>query len=139
MAPVNRRRALQLVAGGSLAGLAGCVEVFDDEEPEPEPRPEDWCIDEYDEPVPEVYETAESINGIERDPDELRSRHDVGYQCHPMGFQLCANCRYFIPSKTGEPVGACAIVDGGVRSQDWCAVYEHTERLDEPPPLDPLE
>ncbi|MCU4751293.1 High potential iron-sulfur protein [Halobacteria archaeon AArc-curdl1] len=133
---------LQIGSTTSLLGLAGCAEFvgIEDEDPEPEPREPDWCIEEYDEPVPEAQETGESIDGIERDPDDLNSRYEVAYQCHPQGFQLCANCRYFIlPDDDDVPIGACAIVDGRVRSQDWCGLYEHTERLDEPPDPAPFD
>ena len=34
--------------------------------------------------------------------------------------------------------GACAIVEGIVRSQDWCALYQPTEDLAEFPHPDPL-
>lgn len=136
----SRRRILQTIGSASFAGFVGHPQLFGDEYDEPERRAPDWCIDEFDEPVPEVEETAESIDGIERDEDELNSRHEVGYQCHPQGYQLCANCRYFIPSQTTEPIGACAIVDGRVRSQDWCGLYEYTEQwLDEMPDPNPLD
>lgn len=137
----NRRRFLQIAAGASAVGLAGCQlldEPVDDEEP---PRPSDWCIEEFDVEVDDVFTTAESIDGIQRDPDDLTTREGAAYQCHPQGYQLCANCRYFIPGKpaeTGSGFGACAIVEGVVRSQDWCALYQETERLAEFPDPDPL-
>ena len=136
----NRRRVLQLMSGASVAALAGCALLEDDEEPS-ERRDPDWCIEENDVEVPEPLRTAESIDGIERDLDDLSGRVDAAYQCHPQGYQLCANCRFFIPGKpaeTGSGVGACAIVEGLVRSQDWCALYQETEDLDGFPSPDPL-
>lgn len=138
MAPPTRRQLLGLAGSSSLVGLAGCAQLLDDEVEEPERRPPDWCVEAYDVDVPDEEQTAESIDGIPRDLDELSPRQEVAYQCHPQGFQLCANCRYFITSRTGEPIGACAIVEGRVRSQDWCALYHETERLDERPSADPL-
>lgn len=134
---LSRRRLVQLVGTGSLVGLAGCL--GGDEAEQTQRRPDDWCIEEFDTDVADVERTAESIDGIPRDPDDLTARQDAAYQCHPQGFQLCANCRFFIPSKTNEAVGACAIVEGRVRSQDWCALYQHTERLSEPPSQNPFE
>lgn len=48
-----------------------------------EPRPSDWCIERYDQPVPDDERTAESIDNIERDQDDLHSQFDVAYQCSP--------------------------------------------------------
>lgn len=129
---------LALAVGSSLTGLAGCAQFLVEVE-EPEPRPPDWCVKKYDVEVPDEERTAESIDRIQRDPEELSARDTVAYQCHPQGYQLCANCRFWIPSRTDEPIGACAIVEGRVRSQDWCALYQETERLDERPDPNPLQ
>ncbi|MFO7926670.1 MAG: high-potential iron-sulfur protein [Halobacteriota archaeon] len=132
------------MGGTSIGATAGCLGFGGSPEEEEEPgRADDWCVEENDTDVPEAFLTAESINGIVRDPDELSSREEAAYQCHPQGYQLCANCRYFIPAKPGETddkrdVGACAIVEGRVRSQDWCALYQETEQLAEFPNPDPL-
>lgn len=138
-----RRRFLLTAGGVSMLGLAGCLGMDDTPTQEQSARSSDWCVEENDVEVPEVYRTAESINGIERDPDELTERESAAYQCHPQGYQLCANCRFFIPSKHaggGDEggAGACAVVEGIVRSQDWCALYQENEDLAEFPHPDPL-
>lgn len=135
----NRRRILGLVSSASVLGLAGCTGGTDGNGGERQTRPPDWCIEEFDVEVPPEERTAESIDGIQRDPDDLTAREDAAYQCHPQGFQLCANCQYFIPSTSSEPIGACAIVEGRVRSQDWCALYEATDRLPERPHANPRD
>ena len=123
-----RRRLLEMTVAASTLGLAGCLQ---DDVAEARPvRAADWCIEEYDVEVPESERTAESIDGIQRDPDDLRARGDVAYRCEPQNYQLCANCRFFIPSTTTEPIGACAIVEGRVQSQDWCGLYEPTKRIE---------
>ncbi len=138
------RRQFLLAAGGvSMFGLAGCLGADDPPTREQPARPSDWCVEVNDVEVPEVYRTAESLDGIPRDPDDLTERENAAYQCHPQGYQLCANCTYFIPGKHaggGDKggAGACAIVEGIVRSQDWCALYQPREKLAEFPHPDPL-
>lgn len=139
----SRRRFLLAAGGLSTFGLAGCLGADDQPTQQQPPRASDWCVGDNDVDVPEVYRTAESIDGIERDPDDLTARENAAYQCHPQGYQLCANCRFFIPGKHaggGDEggAGACAIVEGIVRSQDWCALYQPTEKLAENPHSDPM-
>lgn len=137
----NRRRVLQLIGGTSVAALAGCTQPDQYVHENIERRDPQWCIEENDVEVPEELRTAGSIDGIERDPDDLSGRQEAAYQCHPQGYQLCANCRFFIPGRPGETgsgVGACAIVEGLVRSQDWCALYQETEQLTDFPSPDPF-
>ena len=143
----RRRQFLQAASGASVAALAGCLGLGGsggnggEAEEEPETRASDWCVEENDIEVAEVYRTAESIGGVERNPDDLTGRESAAYQCHPQGYQLCANCRFFIPSKHSEGdagAGACAIVEGRVRSQDWCALYQQHPDIEEFPNPDPL-
>lgn len=140
----NRRRILQLMGTASVTALAGYAGLGGNsaEAATPDSRPSDWCVEEYGVEPPDVFRTATSIDGIERNPNDLSSREEAAYQCHPQGYQLCANCRFFIPGKPGEVgdgIGACAIVEGRMRSQDWCALYQETERLSEFPHPEPLE
>jgi hypothetical protein len=142
---IRRRRLLGLVGGASVTATAGCLGLVGspDNGEEPPGRADDWCVEENDIEVPEVFATAESIDGIARDPNDLTPRSEAAYQCHPQGYQLCANCRFFIPAKPGETddkndVGACAIVEGRMRSQDWCALFQETQDLAEFPNPDPL-
>jgi len=141
----RRRRFLRGVGASSVAALAGCLGLGEDDADAQAGvgRSDDWCVSENDVEVPDAYRTAESIDGIERDPDDLTDREGAAYQCHPQGYQLCANCRYFIPGKHeggGDEggAGACAIVEGIVRSQDWCALYQPREKLAEFPHPDPI-
>ena len=137
----DRRQLLRLMGGASIATLAGCTQSGENGQTGVETRDPDWCIEENDVEVPEAFRTAESIDGIQRDPNDMTPRAEAAYQCHPQGYQLCANCRFFIPGKpaeTGDGVGACAIVEGRVRSQDWCALYQETEELESFPSPDPF-
>lgn len=130
-----RRRFLRFAGVASIAGAAGCLGGSEDEGDDFGNRPDDWCLEELDETPPEDLRTAESIDGIERDPEDVRTKEEVAYQCHPEGEQLCANCRFFVPGD--GYFGACTEVDGEVRTQDWCAVYAPADRLDETPDPDP--
>ena len=126
----RRRQFLQAASGASVAALAGCLGLGGsggngdqggaEDEAETE-RASNWCVEENDIEVAEEYRTAESIGDVQRNPDDMTAREDAAYQCHPQGYQLCANCRFFIPSKHTEGdagAGACAIVEARVRSQD---------------------
>lgn len=137
----SRRRFLQLTGTASLVGIAGCLGKAE-HDPSADRAEGEWCLDELDEPVRESERTAESIDGVVRNPGELISKEDAGYKCGAMGAQLCANCHFFIPSKGNDMIGACALVAGRIRSQDWCARYQPTERLparDYLPERPPLE
>lgn len=131
----SRRRFLRLAGGASVVGLAGCIGT--EEAPTGDARPADWCLDELEDEVPEALATAESIDGIERDPENVRPKEDVAYQCSSEGYQLCANCQFFVPP-AGDYVGACTEVAGEIASQHWCGIYQPTERLEERPDNDPL-
>lgn len=137
MSKKSRRRFLQLSGTVSLAGVAGCIGGENGGHgKDVDERAPDWCLDELSDPVPEVFETAESVDGVQRNPDDLTSKEDAGYQCHNQGQQLCANCTFFIPAKpgeTGNKIGACTEVEGGIRSVDWCSLYSVADRLDETP------
>jgi hypothetical protein len=130
----KRRRFLQLASTASIGALVGCLGSGGGHgETAAETRPDDWCVEENNVEVPDALRTAESIDGIERNPDELNTREEAQYQCYPQGYQLCANCRFFIPGKpaeTGMGDGACAIVEGIVRSRDWCALYRENNDLE---------
>lgn len=129
--PISRRRVLGAATGVSFVGLAGCLTLTGTTDPPAE------APDDRDEPLPDGLETCESIDGIERDPDELQAKEDVGYQFHPAytggsGFiEMCANCRFFCPGRESAPVGGCTEVEGGIRSQDWCALWQPHEGLEE--------
>lgn len=73
--------------------------------------------------VPEAYRTATSIGGDERDPDGISSKDAAAYQESPSGDRQCSNCRYYIEDKNDDDVGACAIVEGEIEPDAYCARY----------------
>lgn len=77
-------------------------------------------------PVPEEYETATSIGGMERDPDNLQTKQALDYQSSPRNGQQCTDCRYWIEDKNGDGLGACAIVEGKIDPEGWCASFAPT-------------
>ena len=141
----SRRRFL--AAGGVLAvsALAGCSDDDDHRGPGPgnNDHHHDDTVDDgrhhddtFDDghhgeqrlgPVPEVYETATSLDGTVRDPDSLWSKRAVNYQSAPRDGRQCAGCRYYIPDKDGDGLGACAIVAGRIEPDGWCASYVSVE------------
>lgn len=129
---LTRRHLLGAVGSAAVVGTDGVRSAVDGTD-NPEPREEGWCLEHLTDTVPDDYETAEGIDGEERDPDELLGKEESAYQCHPRGRQLCANCTFFIPSSTIGFAGACTEIEGEVRSVDWCAVYQPVERLEEVP------
>jgi len=129
----TRRRLLRLAATGSLAGVAGCINT-----PPPngtimverEEQSVDWCLDDLEESVPEAERTAVSIDGLERQAqDSLTSKTDAGYVCGPQDGMLCGNCTFYIDDKTGDGIGACAVVQGQIRSVDWCGLWQPREKM----------
>lgn len=128
---ISRRRLLEATGSVSLAGLAGCVETTNSTAPE---RP----TDDRDAPLPEGAEECVSTMGEERDPAQVSAKEEVDYQFHPQytgasGFmEMCANCRFFCTAGSLDAeVGACTVVEGGVRSQDWCALWQPVDGLEE--------
>ena len=140
----SRRR--YLVATAGIAALTGCAGDTGggDETTEPggettepgeegEELPEGVSREEFDRgPVPEVYVSALSLGGEERDPDSLQSKSDVGFsefeeavenEAHQPG-SCCANCDDYIPDKNGDTFGACAAVEGYIDGADWCTIWE---------------
>ncbi|WP_425492159.1 high-potential iron-sulfur protein [Halovivax limisalsi] len=130
-APPSRRRLLYLAAGGSIAGLSGCLNLppADGELAHREP-PADYCLDDLEEDVPESERTSLSISGIDRKPPgELTSKQEAGYVCHAVDGNLCGNCRFYIDDKNGDAIGACTEVAGQVRSVDWCGLWAPREEI----------
>lgn len=131
-----------LVATAGVAALSGCTgepgddsggtdtEPPDDDEGE---RPEGVSQEEFERgPVPDVYVSATSLGGEQRNADDLAAKSDVGFSeyddalehsAHQPG-RCCANCADFIPDKNGDEFGACAEVEGYIDGADWCAIYE---------------
>lgn len=76
-----------------------------------------------DESVPSAYETATSIGGQKRDPNNLQSKDAVQYQDEPKNGQRCADCKYYIKDKNGDGLGACTIVKGKISPDGWCSSF----------------
>ena len=136
MSSSSRRRFVRRSGYVSLLALAGCLQRTSDEGSPTPTRADDWCLEELDSDVRDAYRTAESIDGIQREPDALLPKADAAYQCYPLGSEQCSNCRFFVPYRTAEDLGGCTEVEGEVRTMDWCARYEPTDRLDDAPSLD---
>lgn len=129
---LSRRQLLGAATAASLTGLAGCIDTTGTT-PIPEVREDD-----RDAELPEDATECISIDGFERDPEAVSAKEDVAYQFHPnytgaSGYvEMCANCRFFCTGGSlGAEVGACTAVEGGIRSQDWCALWQPVEVLEE--------
>ena len=48
-------------------------------------------------------------------------KEDVAYQDRPKAGKSCASCRQFSPTASGK--GTCAVVEGEVSANGWCAAY----------------
>lgn len=147
----TRRQLLQMAAAASATGLAGCLggSSGGGHGGTEEKEFSDAFYGSFDTPVPEGQENCVSQDGYERSPDGLSAKDSVAYQFHPRykeepGYgtnptQMCANCQFFCPAQppnenTSDIVGACAVVEGGIRSEDWCALWqpaEHISRLND--------
>ncbi len=47
----------------------------------------------------------------------------AGYQASPHAGQMCSKCSRFVAGKKPGAAGTCAIVDGAISPQGWCALY----------------
>ena len=134
-----------LVATVGIAALSGCTggtdggdggESGDDgeggEEHEEE-LPEGVSEEAFESgPVPDVYVTATSIGGEERNPDEVNTKAEVTFSEYDEALEnsghepgrCCANCHEFIADKNGDGFGACAGVEGYIDGADWCTIWE---------------
>ncbi len=45
------------------------------------------------------------------------------YHETPNGAMKCSNCRFFIPGKTPTADGTCQIVEGSIKPEGYCALY----------------
>lgn len=135
----SRRRVLRLTGTASALLLSGCSGVSPAASGGPasvldqDPDDATHCLDDLaTEEVSESERTAESIDGIQRDPDaDFTLKENAAYTCRKQGMQMCANCRFFVPSRDGDRVGACTVVAGEVRSTDWCGLYRPSSRFRE--------
>jgi hypothetical protein len=49
------------------------------------------------------------------------------YQSEPRDGQQCTDCRFYIPDKNGDGLGACAVVEGKIEPQAWCSSFVQYE------------
>jgi hypothetical protein len=115
----TRRRFLLLTAAGATTGLAGCGGTDGGDGADGGDGGDTPTL----EPVPADYRTATAQDGTERDPDSLSTKSAVNYQEEPNDGEQCSGCRFYIPDKNGDDVGACAIVEGKIDPAGWCASY----------------
>ncbi|MDG5777227.1 high-potential iron-sulfur protein [Haloarculaceae archaeon H-GB2-1] len=138
----TRRRFLHLTGVSALTGLAGCgggggdgnggeteTAMGDGEtetamgDGETETAMGDGETTAASDEVPEEYVTATSLGGTQRDPDGLSSKESVNYQSEPNEGNQCSGCQFYIEDKNGDGMGACAIVEGLIAPDAWCASY----------------
>lgn len=105
----SRRVVLHLLGAATLTGLAGCAGNSQNSE--------------LSGPVPKAYRTATSLGGMKREPDSLTSKENANYQSNSSGQSNCENCRYYIPEKNGDNLGACSLVEGDIEPKAWCSRY----------------
>lgn len=114
----NRRRFLVLAGASTAMAIAGCSGGGGS----------DGGTNTVDmSTVPPRYETANSIGGIQRDPDGLTAKEDVNYRSSPNSGEQCRGCQYYINDKNGDGFGACAIVAGKIDPKGWCVSYSAYE------------
>ena len=81
---------------------------------------------------PEAVGAATSngpVRGSDRSPTSTRRRRrrTVMYQSEPRDGQQCTDCRFYIPDKNGDGLGACAVVEGKIEPQAWCSSFVQYE------------
>ena len=63
-----------------------------------------------------------SLAGLPRKASAAKlQKEDVAYQDRPKAGRSCATCRQFSPTAAGK--GTCAVVEGEVSANGWCAAY----------------
>ncbi len=77
--------------------------------------------------LPDEYVTATAQDGTERSPDSVATKEAVMYQSEPKDGQQCTDCRFYIPDKNDDGLGACAVVEGTIEPQAWCSSYVEYE------------
>ena len=127
----SRRALLMATGGGTVLGLAGCINTPGDVPGyDAGSQQGDWCLDDLTDDVPESEATALSVDGIERkDEDELVSKEEAGYICGPSQLFQCSTCRFYIDDRDGDGIGACTEVAGQIRSVDWCGLFQEKSEL----------
>lgn len=120
--PNSRRQFLRVAGAAAITtSLAGCG--GDSSEPTADSNEESTDAGSEPEPVPESERTAESLGGIERDPDALQDPEALNYQSTPNNGQQCDGCQYYVPDQDGDGMGACTLLSGEVDPEGWCISY----------------
>lgn len=118
----DRRQFLRFVGAATTVALAGCAGS------EQSPTAGDGQSPTAGgDQVPEEYRTATSIGGQERDPGALSTKEAVQYQEEPNDGDQCSGCTFYITDMNGDGMGACAIVEGLIAPDAWCASYSPHE------------
>ncbi len=123
----TRRRFFRYIASVPLLILGGCTTRSEPRTPQQNQTPE------RSPQVPDRLERCTDIAGNHREPADLATKAEVDYQFHPDGAEQCSNCRFYCEDPAGGFTGACSVVEGEVRTSDWCNLYEPTDRLDGTP------
>lgn len=124
--PNSRRQFLRVAGAAAITtSLAGCGGSGggDSSEPTADSNEESTDAGSEPEPVPESERTAESLGGIERDPDALQDPEALNYQSTPNNGQQCDGCQYYVPDQDGDGMGACTLLSGEVDPEGWCISY----------------
>jgi hypothetical protein len=105
----SRRAVLDFLGTATLLGLTGCIGNSQN--------------NEQSGSVPKPYRTATSQGGMKRKPNNLTSKSGANYQPNSSHKQTCSTCRYYIPDKNNDDLGACSLVKGDIKPKAWCTLY----------------
>jgi hypothetical protein len=134
----SRRRFLQLAGTAAVVGVAGCAggsgggDGGDGGESGgadggTSAETENGDQQQSGGDLPDEYVTATAQDGTERSPDSVATKEAVMYQSEPKDGQQCTGCRFYIPDKNDDGLGACAVVEGTIEPQAWCSSYVEYE------------
>jgi hypothetical protein len=147
-----------LVATAGLAALSGCAggdgadtttttaptTTADGGMGDGRTPPDDVSQETFEDgPVPDVYLSATSLAGQERQ-SELVARGDVQFSryerarkrdAHQPG-RSCGNCAKYLRDRNGDEFGACTTVRGYIHRADWCSVYGSLPEPEVPPGME---
>ena len=122
----TRRYVLRLTGATTVAGLAGCSgdgQQGDGQQGDGGQQGTQQQSGQGLGPVPDEYETATDQGGMERDPANLQTKQAVNYQSTPNNGNQCSDCRFYIPDKNGDGLGACTLVEGEIEPEGWCVSF----------------
>jgi hypothetical protein len=61
--------------------------------------------------------------GASRTASAKANKSDVMYQDHPHEGKRCRDCKSFIAPADQGDAARCAVVDGGISPEGWCAMF----------------